>query len=170
MNIYVLIWKFSFLAVKGNQGIVVTQFFGCKCWTGYKLVWVCCCSFLLMTDCCWKTKRATAESCPLPCCPQRLCIYLVSGDYITQEVVSDASDAECLLALAWRELAFMSLKASGPILWNYCSLSYVLWAWFSPQSSFLQVTVVLSQVILVMGEVNHTLHVSLLGEQQWDIT
>lgn len=33
-----------------------------------------------------------------------------------------------------------------------------------PQSDFLQVTVDLYPVTLVMGEVNHTLHVLLLGD------
>lgn len=89
-----------------------------------------------MTDYCRKTKRGTAESCLLCFCPQRHCIYLVLGDYITQKVVHDALNSECLLALASRELVFMGLKASGPILWNYCSPSYFVSLVFLGVTSF----------------------------------
>lgn len=127
--------KILFCCCQEESSRCSQTFFGCGCWTGYKLVWFYCCSLMLMTDYCRKTKRGTAESC-LCFCPQRHCIYLVSGDYITQKVVHDALNSECLLALACRELVFMSLKASGPISWNYCSPSYFVSLVFLGVTSF----------------------------------
>lgn len=125
------------------------------------LNWVRTCLVLLLfiyaNDCFPKTKRHRRVPFQ-PFCPRRHRLYLVSGDYVVQKAVRDASHPESLLALVCRELACISRKASGPVFWSCRLLLETLWAWFSsewlpPARSDLE------EVAVAVGEADRALHV-----------